>query len=145
MGATGSTGPPVSFQGNWSNLITYGVGDAVFFSGSSYISLANSNVGNTPTGGSPWALLAQQGTNGSTGVAGAIGPTGAAGPTGATGSQGPAGAAGAQGPVGATGAQGPTGTISLTSFDWNANFSNGNYSGTALFFSPNSSTRLTFC
>src|SRR5207248_11173816 len=59
QGVTGSTGPtgptgpqgaPVSFQGTWSNLTTYAAGDAIFFSGSSYTSLAGGNVGNTPTG-----------------------------------------------------------------------------------------------
>jgi len=39
-GASGPQGRRLSFQGTWSNLTTYAVGDAVFFSGSSYISLA---------------------------------------------------------------------------------------------------------
>src|SRR5205085_1889067 len=63
-GPTGAQGPPVAFQGTWSNVTTYAAGDVVFFSGSSYISLSSGNVGNTPTGGAPWALLAQQGATG---------------------------------------------------------------------------------
>jgi hypothetical protein len=109
-GATGATGPPVTFQGIWSNLTTYVSGDAVFFSGSSYISLSSGNIGNTPTGGLPWMLLAQQGTTGSTGATGATGAAGAQGPTGLTGATGAAGANGAQGLTGLTGATGAAGT-----------------------------------
>src|SRR5439155_18900145 len=43
-GPIGPTGPPVTFQGTWSNLTTYAAGDAVFFNGSSYISLSGGNV-----------------------------------------------------------------------------------------------------
>lgn len=105
-GPTGATGPSVAFQGTWSNLTTYATGDAVFFNGSSYISLSNGNVGNIPTGGAPWALLAQQGVTGPTG---ATGPTGLTGATGATGPTGPTGPQGIQGITGTTGATGPTG------------------------------------
>jgi hypothetical protein len=84
-GPTGPTGPPVLFQGTWSNLTTYAAGDAVFFSGSSYISssggnilttyatgdavffsgssyisLSGSNIANTPSSGAPWAPLAPE-------------------------------------------------------------------------------------
>lgn len=72
-GAIGPAGPPVSFQGSWSNLTTYANGDAVFYSGSSYISLSAGNIGNTPTSGAPWALLAQKGDPGP------VGPQGPAG------------------------------------------------------------------
>src|SRR5207247_316381 len=88
VGPTGPTGPPVTFQGTWSNLTTYATGDAVFFNGSSYIGLAGGNVGNTPTGGAQWVLLAQQGSTGATGPTGPTGPTGGTGPTGPTGAQG---------------------------------------------------------
>src|SRR5205085_1143745 len=93
-GPTGPTGPqgaPVSFQGTWSNVSTYAAGDAVFFAGSSYIGLTGGNIGNTPTGGAPWALLTQQGSTGATGPTGSTGPQGIqgiAGPTGPTGPQG---------------------------------------------------------
>ena len=96
-GPQGSTGPPVTFQGMWSNTTTYATGDAVFFNGSSYISLTGGNLANTPTFGAPWALLAQQG---------ATGPTG---PQGSSGSQGPQGATGPQGTAGPTGATGASG------------------------------------
>jgi hypothetical protein len=102
-GPSGATGAPVSFQGSWSNLVTYAAGDAVFFNGSSYISLSASNLANTPSSGAPWALLAEQGSTGVTGATGATGPQGPTGPTGAIG------AAGAQGAVGPSGAMGPTG------------------------------------
>ncbi len=121
-GATGATGPPISFRGNWNNLVTYATGDAVFFSGSSYISLSGGNVGNTPSNGAPWALLAQQGSTGATGSqgpAGSTGATGAAGPTGSTGSNGANGATGSTGPAGAAGSTGATGPPISFQGPWN--------------------------
>jgi hypothetical protein len=106
QGATGPQGPPPTFAGAWSNTATYSLGNAVFYSGSSYVSLINSNVGYEPdTSPTQWAVLAQQG---SAGAAGAQGPAGAAGPAG------PQGAIGATGATGATGPQGPIGPIGLT-------------------------------
>ena len=103
-GATGPQGPPVSFQGTWSNATTYALGDAVFFNGSSYISLVSSNINHQPdTAPAQWSLLSQQGATGATGPAG---PTGA---TGVTGAAGPVGAPGPAGPAGSTGATGPQG------------------------------------
>src|SRR5205807_102574 len=110
-GLTGATGAPIAFQGVWSNTTTYAVGYTVFYNGSSYISLSSGNVGNVPTSGSPWALLAQQGIIGDTGNTGAVGATGAVGPTGSTGATGaPSSVAGPIGPTGATGATGGTGS-----------------------------------
>src|SRR5205823_3282026 len=105
-GPAGAQGAPISFQGTWSNLTTYAAGDAVFFSGSSYISLAGGNIGNTPSGGAPWALLAQQGTTGGVGPTGPQGIQGIVGATGATGPQGAQGLTGSAGPTGPTGPQG---------------------------------------
>jgi hypothetical protein len=58
----------------------------VTYQGSSYISLAAGNHGNTP-GFSPgfWSVLAAQGTAGLNGMNGAAGPAGPTGPTGAAG------------------------------------------------------------
>jgi hypothetical protein len=86
QGPAGLKGPPISFLGTWDNSTTYAAGDAVFYSGSSYSSLAGPNIGNTPTAGAPWAVFAQQGSTGTTGAAGPTGPTG---PTGMSGSAGP--------------------------------------------------------
>src|SRR6185503_1094914 len=97
QGVTGATGSPVTFQGTFSAGTTYATGDAVFFNGSSYISLSNGNTGNTPTSGAPWALLAQQGATGPQGLLGLQGPQGL------QGVQGPQGLQGLQGPVGPTG------------------------------------------
>jgi len=84
-GATGPQGPPISFQGVWSNATTYTIGDAVFYNGSSYISLVNGNIGFQPDiSNVKWAMLAQQGTAGATGPAGATGATGATGPAGSS-------------------------------------------------------------
>jgi len=112
-GPAGAAGPPLTFQGIWSSATTYSTGDAVFSSGSSYISLTSGNLNNDPISGAPWALLAQQGSTGDTGAAG---PTGSTGPTGLQGTQGVAGPAGSAGPqgviglTGATGVAGPTGS-----------------------------------
>jgi trimeric autotransporter adhesin len=83
LATSGSQGPPISFQGTWSNATSYGVGSAVFFNGSSYISLVASNLGNQPdTSTTEWSLLAQQGAtgaNGQQGIQGLMGLTGANG------------------------------------------------------------------
>jgi Collagen triple helix repeat (20 copies) len=120
-GAAGPQGPPVSFQGPYSPTITYGVGSAVSFNGSSYISLVASNLGNQPdTNTAQWSLLAQEGATGAAGpqgpqgLIGFTGATGAQGPAGPTGAQGPTGPTGTTGPAGATGAIGPQGPIGLT-------------------------------
>jgi hypothetical protein len=107
-GATGPAGPSGSpgivFRGAYLPVTNYDQGDAVSYQGSSYISIANGNQGNTP-GSSPsaWSLLAAEGAAGDTGLPGV---PGAAGPQGATGLQGPIGP---QGPAGLQGSQGPQG------------------------------------
>jgi Collagen triple helix repeat (20 copies) len=111
QGPTGPIGPPLSFMGTWNNSTNYAAGAAVFYNGSSYIGLMGSNVGNAPTGGAPWALLAQQGSTGATGPAGEIGPTGLTGPAGPQGTQGNIGPIGLTGPQGAVGPTGATGSI----------------------------------
>lgn len=119
-GPMGATGPPLSFQGTWSNTTTYQTGDAVYHNGSTYISLSSGNVGNTPSAGAPWAVVAAAGAvgapgpTGPTGLAGATSATGPAGATGATGATGAAGPTGPTGPTGATGATGPAGPTGPT-------------------------------
>ena len=50
---------------------TYNLDDAVFYNGSSYVSLQGSNTGNEPGSSAAfWSLLAQQGAAGATGAAG---------------------------------------------------------------------------
>src|SRR5213593_4604023 len=100
QGPQGVAGPPVSFQGTWDNGTTYRTGDAVFFNGSSYISLVEANDGNQPDTSVAWALLAQQGLTGATGTQGL---EGAQGPAGAIGPDGPQGPQGIQGPQGVAG------------------------------------------
>jgi len=118
-GATGSLSPVTTF----SLSVSYGLGSVVFYQGSTYQSATSGNLGNLPTNGSPWVLIAQQGATGATGAMGPTGPvgatgaTGAAGPIGATGSVGPAGPTGAAGPMGLQGLQGvpgPTGATGAT-------------------------------
>ena len=99
---------------------------------------ATGATGPTGTNGSNGATGATgpTGTNGSNGATGATGSNGTNGATGPTGTNGTNGSNGAAGSNGATGATGATGAPATASFEWNALFSNGNYSGTALFFSP---------
>jgi len=101
-GASGATGiAGMIYQGSYASTTNYGLNDAVTWQGSTYISLATGNAGNTPSL-SPafWAALAAQGAAGAPGAAGAAGAQGLTGPAGASG------AAGAAGPTGATGAVG---------------------------------------
>ncbi|MBK8817299.1 MAG: collagen-like protein [Methylococcaceae bacterium] len=115
-GATGSQG--LTFQGDWSAATSYAQNDSVFFNGSSYLSLQNSNLNQLPDSNSPfWSLLAQAGA---TGALGATGPQGTQGETGPIGLQGPAGPQGIQGitgPTGETGATGPVGPTGATGAD----------------------------
>ncbi|HEX9198560.1 MAG TPA: DNRLRE domain-containing protein, partial [Acidobacteriaceae bacterium] len=96
IGATGPAGAQgtggLVYQGNYSSVANYAVGDVVLWQGTSYTSLTDSNHGNTPSF-SPlqWGVLSPQG---------ATGPIGAAGPAGAPGPQGLPGSVGPNGPIG---------------------------------------------
>ncbi len=69
-GATGITGPQgpagtMNYQGLWSSLTTYPANAVITYSGSSYLSLAPANRGNTPgLSTAMWGLLAAAGQNG---------------------------------------------------------------------------------
>ena len=104
-GPTGANGTGLNWISTpWSSGTTYNLDDALFYNGSSYVSLQGSNTGNQPDiSAAYWSLLAQQGATGATGPAGAPGATG-------TGLPGANGATGATGPAGATGATGLAGT-----------------------------------
>lgn len=70
-----STGTDVSYQGAWSGSSTYALNDIVTHSGSSFISLANSNTNNTPPAAASapntyWNLVAQKGDSGGLNVPG---------------------------------------------------------------------------
>ena len=101
-GAAGPAGPVgLTFQGVYSSVVNYALGDGARYNGADYVSLIASNHGNTPDQ-SPqqWALFAQDGAAGATGPAGATGLTGATGPAGIQGIQG---IQGVQGPIGLPG------------------------------------------
>jgi hypothetical protein len=79
QGLTGAAG--LTWRGTYDPRTGYGAGDAVAYSGASYVSLANTNSGNTPGTSAQWALLAAAGVvgaSGSNGAAGARGTDGAA-------------------------------------------------------------------
>jgi hypothetical protein len=92
-GAIGPQGPPVAnYLGNYQSSTNYALHDAVSWQGSTYVSLMDSNHGNTPDQSpTQWAVLAAQGAAGAPGPAGAPGATGAAGSAGTTGATGPQG------------------------------------------------------
>ncbi len=70
QGPTGAIGPQgpaavMNYQGLWSSLITYPANAVVTYAGSSYLSLAAGNKGNTPgLSAAVWGLLAAAGQNG---------------------------------------------------------------------------------
>jgi hypothetical protein len=92
-GPTGPQGPPVAnYTGAYQSTTNYVLHDAVSWQGSTYISLIDSNHGNTPDQSpTQWVVLAAQGPAGTPGTNGAPGLTGAVGPTGAPGATGPQG------------------------------------------------------
>ncbi len=92
------TGAGIKWNGPWTIDSTYRLGDAVSFNGSSYISLTDSNTGNSPeVSPEEWDLLAERGATGAPGEPGPIGPPGPAGPPGPMGPPGPTGASGTSG------------------------------------------------
>ena len=86
-GDTGERG--LVWRGTWGPLTAYAIGDAVAYSGSSYVATSTQGVSgsqNIPgTAGTNWALLAQQGIQGIQGTQGIRGLQGVTGPTGAQG------------------------------------------------------------
>ena len=97
IGATGATGPQgpavANYTGAYSSVRPYGLNDAVSWAGSTYISIAGNNRGNTPDQSPAWWMVLV-----ASGAAGATGPAGPVGAAGANGAVGPQGVAGAQGP-----------------------------------------------
>jgi collagen type VII alpha len=124
-GAAGTAGAPgkpgLVYQGTYSSVTNYALGDVVLWSGASYASLLDSNHGNTPSfSPQQWGVLTAQGPQGTQGLQGITGTTGTQGPPGSVGPpgergdqglQGIAGQAGAQGIPGTTGAQGLSGPM----------------------------------
>ncbi|MGO9387685.1 MAG: beta strand repeat-containing protein [Methanobacterium sp.] len=48
IGPTGNTGSSISYIGSWDSGITYSIGNVVFYTNNSYVSLTNSNINNNP-------------------------------------------------------------------------------------------------
>ncbi len=106
-GPQGNAGPTgLAFQGTYSSTKNYSLGDGVLWQGSGWVSLTNSNHGNTPDQSpASWSLFAAAGSpgaKGDDGTAGPIGPAGTNGTAGAVGPEGPAGPVGAAGTPGLT-------------------------------------------
>src|SRR5437660_3380329 len=117
-GLQGIQGPPVMFKGLWSSTITYSIGDAVSFNGSSFIAIAENTAQQPDISPNQWSLLAQQGAQGQTGPQG---PSGVPGQPGPQGAQGPIGPAGPQGPTGPQGPPGPSQILNLITVAQNYN------------------------
>ena len=119
VGATGAssaqgTGALV-YQGNYSSVVNYALGDVVLWQGTSYTSLVASNHGNTPSfTPQQWGILSPQGPTGLTGATGAPGAPGPQGLPGSVGPNGPLGPQGLQGIAGQAGAQGIPGATGET-------------------------------
>jgi uncharacterized protein (TIGR03437 family) len=138
-GPTGPNGPGGWIhRGTWNGTTSYQVTDLVVYNGTSYISLTNQNLGQTPDVCSvsfivqsekpevykteictsdSWGMLAQVGPAGPAGLAGIDGADGAVGADGPAGLTGPAGIDGADGAVGADGPAGPAGPAGIDGAD----------------------------
>ena len=135
VGLSGATGPTGS---NGANGATGATGN----NGANGATGATGNDGATGKTGPNGATgpTGNNGANGPPGLTGATGMTGATGaastvagppgPTGATGNMGNPGSAGAAGATGATGA------VSTTYWQMHAFFNNGNETGVALYYEP---------
>lgn len=122
-GAPGAAGlPGMVYQGAYSSVTNYALGDVVLWQGTSYTSLLGGNHGNTPSfSPGQWGVLSPQGPAGVTGaqgsqglpgpqgLPGSVGPPGELGSQGLQGIPGQAGAQGLTGPAGAQGLSGPMG------------------------------------
>ena len=115
QGPIGETGPAGAdaawyYNGAYNPGASYVVGDVVTYDGQTwYRKNANGgNVGDTPSVGPFWDLVAAKGEQGLTGLEGEQGPQG---PQGIQGPQGEPGPQGATGATGATGPQGPQGEV----------------------------------
>ncbi len=105
VGSTGAPGPVgLRFRGGYDSGTNYAQNDAVTWQNQTWLSLVNSNVGQTPSE-SPlyWTLLAAQGATGAQGPVGLTGQQGQQGVTGVQGAQGSTGVTGATGPQGEPG------------------------------------------
>jgi hypothetical protein len=112
-GATGSAGADAVwyYNGAYNPGAAYAVGDIVTYEGQTwYRKNANGgNVGDTPSEGLFWDLIAAKGEPGLNGLEGEQGPQGETGPQGEQGIQGEQGPQGLQGEQGLQGIPGPQG------------------------------------
>jgi hypothetical protein len=73
-GANGATGTSFVWEGSYSTASTYNLYEVVQYSGSSYISITISNLGNTPsTATQSWDLMAASGSSGMDLISGTFG------------------------------------------------------------------------
>ena len=73
-GAVGSTGQGFTWQGTFSESITYGFYDVAYYDGSSYISVTISNLGNTPSNATQsWNIMALGSTSETLNITGTYG------------------------------------------------------------------------
>jgi hypothetical protein len=101
-----------NFTGAYNVGLPYAVGDVATYEGQTwYRKNANGgNVGDTPSEGTFWTLLAAQGVQGTDGTQGTQGTDGTQGTQGTDGTQGVQGTEGQQGTQGTNGTQGVQGT-----------------------------------
>lgn len=88
-GAQGDPGPGLVWRGTWDSAQAYALNDAVYYLGSSYVTVADKPAGSqSPAVDPDWGIMARiglQGPAGAAGADGAPGPQGAQGPPGQPG------------------------------------------------------------
>jgi hypothetical protein len=120
QGDKGDPGDPLNWRFEWNSGSTYANGDAVSYSGSSYISLADGNMNQIPPNfPAAWGVIAERGTQGTAGPAG----------TNGTSITGPTGPKGDKGEKGDTGDTGTNGTNSYTIHVVTTEPTSGGYAG----------------
>ena len=119
-----------NFTGAYSGGASYAVGDVATYAGQTWyrINSNGGNVGDTPSEGIFWTLLAEKGAQGDTGTQGDIGTQGDVGPQGFQGTQGDVGPQGFQGTQGTQGFQGNQGTQGTQGFQGATGSSNSYFS-----------------
>ena len=120
QGTTGSQGTQGTaalwnFTGAYNPGAAYAVGDVATYQGQTWYRKNSNggNVGDTPSEGTFWTLLAAQGVQGTLGSQGTVGSQGTQGTEGQQGVQGTEGSQGTQGTLGAQGTQGTEGAQGL--------------------------------
>jgi collagen type VII alpha len=116
-GTSGANGSGFTWAGEWSFILEpYAINSVVEYDGSSYIAITgNGGADSPPNDPTNWALMAQAGTSGSSGINGTSGTSGVSGTSGSSGVSGTSGSSGVNGTSGTSGVNGTSGTSGIGS------------------------------